>query len=282
MYYEHVDVFSKDPLKGNGLTVVFPEEMLSDDLLLSIAQELKQFETIFIFPQTEKGVFPCRIFTIEEELPFAGHPVIGAGAVIHHRFFKEQQKQEISFDLSGRRIHLVSSKEDGAYCVVMNQGTSQCIDTIEEKDYLEICEALCLNEEDLDPNYPLEVVSTGLPYLLIPVRRHIQDVQIKRHDFEDFIGKWQAKFAYIYETPTLECRSFDNQGAVEDIATGSAAGPLIASLVHNDKKAVNEKIQLYQGKFVGRPSVIEGWVTEENEVVIQGHVAFFASGRINI
>ena len=93
MHYEHVDVFSSKPLKGNGLTAVFPEQPLADELLLSIAQEFKQYETIYIFPQDEQGTFPCRVFTMEEELPFAGHPLLGAAAVIHKRFFKEEHRK---------------------------------------------------------------------------------------------------------------------------------------------------------------------------------------------
>lgn len=68
MKYFHVDVFAEQAMNGNGLTVVFPQRELPSETLLKIAQEFKQFETIFIYPPNEDGSFPVRIFTIEEGL----------------------------------------------------------------------------------------------------------------------------------------------------------------------------------------------------------------------
>ena len=74
MIYYHVDVFSEKPLFGNGLTVVLMEVEYEDDVLLKIAQELKQFETVFVYPK-KSDYYPIRVFTVQEELPFAGHPI---------------------------------------------------------------------------------------------------------------------------------------------------------------------------------------------------------------
>lgn len=149
----------------------------------------------------------------------------------------------------------------------------------------EIAAALNIREYDIDVNAPVEVISTGLPYLLVPVRDRLSDTKINDKNFENFLSNFGAKFVYVFNPDTLECRTWDNNGTTEDIATGSAAGPLCAYLVKNKFKKIDEIINIRQGKFVNRPSVIQGWVSQvlgKQEVFISGKVAFFASGNINI
>jgi predicted PhzF superfamily epimerase YddE/YHI9 len=88
------------------------------------------------------------------------------------------------------------------------------------------------------------------------------------------------KFVYLFHPETLECRTWDNRGKVEDAATGSAAGPLCAYLVKNGFRQAGEVIRLHQGRYVNRPSIIEGWVSPNGEVSIRGDVSFFAMGEI--
>ena len=285
MQYYHVNVFSSKVLNGNGLTVVFPQKLLPDKQLLEIARELKQFETIFIYPSNSKGYYPARIFTVDEELQFAGHPIIGAGAVIHKLFFSEKNSIEIIFELGKRQIQINSEKKYDYYQVTMNQGEAKFIKIIDETFYGQIAEALNLQEPDIDKNYSIEVVSTGLPYLLVPLRRNISNCKITRKDFEGFLSGFEAKFVYVFDTNTLDCRTWDNFGNTEDIATGSAAGTLCAYLVKNSIKKQGEVIEIHQGKFINRPSVIKGWMSKKenpNDVLITGAVSFFASGMINI
>ncbi|TCZ67749.1 PhzF family phenazine biosynthesis protein, partial [Paenibacillus albiflavus] len=82
MIYYHADVFSSKSLSGNGLTVIFHEEDMDTQYMQRIAEEFKQFETIFLRQIGEKH-FRARIFTVEEELDFAGHPILGAVSIIH-------------------------------------------------------------------------------------------------------------------------------------------------------------------------------------------------------
>ncbi len=281
MNFFHVDVFSSKPMSGNGLTVVFPEQPLSDKRLLEITQELRQFETIFIYKRNESGAFPVRIFTMEEELTFAGHPILGAGAVIHNLFFSSQNMVQILFDLSGRILNIESSFSDGLYDVTMNQGLPKFIKKIEKNYYKEIAEALSIRECDIEGDLPVEVVSTGLPYLLVPVKNNLLSTKISIKWFENFLTNFGAKFVYVFEPKTLDCRTWDNSGATEDVATGSAAGPLCAYLVKNGLKKNGEIININQGKFINRPSIIQGWILRQ-EVFIRGNVSFFASGNIDI
>lgn len=285
MRYFHVDVFSSEPLCGNGLTVVFPQESLSDRTLLDITREFRQFETIFIYPLNADGSYPIRIFTVDEELDFAGHPIIGAGAVAHRLFNPDESEANISFSAGERRIQ-VHSRITGTGCrVTMNQGEPRFVRQIDASRHGEIAEALNLSPDDLDADYPLEVVSTGLPYLLVPLRRNLAACRIVRADFEAFLSSFAAKFVYVFETPTLECRTWDNIAHTEDAATGSAAGPLCAYLVKHNWKKRHEAIALQQGRFVGRPSVITGWlerIGDRDAVFVAGDVAFFASGTISL
>ena len=120
--------------------------------------------------------------------------------------------------------------------------------------------------------------STGLPYLIVPVR-DIEHARISGKGFEAFLDSLGAKFVYVFDPQTLECRTWDNDGLAEDVATGSAAGPLCAYLVRHGIKKQGEVIRLKQGRHVGRPSEMEGWM-EDGNVFIRGGVSFFALGEL--
>jgi len=280
MKYFHVDVFSDKPLSGNGLTVVFVESGIEDSILLKIAQELKQFETIFIYPKKDE-LFPVRVFTVQEELPFAGHPLIGATSVIHKTFYPNQDEVEIKLGLGERSICLYSKIDNKVFSVSMNQGKAEFIKAINKREAINIAKFFNLKSDDLDEKYPVEVVSTGLPYVLLPLIKNISNAKIVKEGLEKYIEKHYAKFVYLFDTQTLECRTWDNTGLFEDVATGSAAGPLIAYFVQNRLKKINQEIKITQGTYLGRKSTITGWVTND-EVFIEGKVAFFGNGEISI
>ncbi len=284
MKYFHVDVFSDKPLSGNGLTVVFPNSPLGSGDLLKITRELRQFETIFIFDKAADGSYPVRIFTVDEELAFAGHPILGAGAVLHSLHLRAQNTVEILFDLSGRRVSVSSALSSGGCSVTMNQGTPSFIAQVDKSRHAQIATALGLRPADIHDTLPVEVVSTGLDYLLVPVRQNIASAKISIDGFEDLLGQFGAKFVYVFEAESLECRTWDNKGITEDVATGSAAGPLCAYLVHHGLACPGEVVSIHQGGFVHRPSVIKAWTSRssgETQVFIHGDVSFFAAGEID-
>jgi PhzF family phenazine biosynthesis protein len=248
--------------------------------MLKITQELKQFETIFIFDKDNQGTYSVRIFTAEEELKFAGHPILGAGAVLH-RLHYDSKEAQIKFELSGRQVFVSSEIKNNAYCVTMNQGAPKFIQEVDKYRYGEIANALGLLAEDIHTTLPIEVVSTGLHYLLVPLRHGIGRAKISISGFESFLERFDAKFVYVFEPDTLECRTWDNNGIMEDVATGSAAGPLCAYLVKHEMARPDEDISIRQGRFLHRPSVIKAWMTRASgEVFISGDVSFFAAGEI--
>jgi trans-2,3-dihydro-3-hydroxyanthranilate isomerase len=278
--YYHVDVFTDTPLYGNGLTVVFINKEIEDSLLLKIAQEFKQFETVFVYPII-KDYYPIRIFTVQEELSFAGHPIIGTAAILHKKYHNTNETIKINIGLNNRIVKLQSTQKDGWYSAIMNQGIPKFITTINDNNTYELVSYFSLSLNDVDRKYPIEVVSTGLEYILVPVKTNIEHAKIVKAGLEEYISKYFAKFVYLFNPETLECRCWDNTGMYEDVATGSAAGPLIAYLVKNKYFEKNEMVTLAQGKWLGRPSRITGWVTE-SEIFIEGKVAFFGEGEICI
>ena len=282
MEYYHVDVFSKKIFGGNGLTVVLAEKELVEDLMQEITKEFRQFETIFLV-RTDISDFKGRVFTMEEELPFAGHPIIGATAVIHSKYFKGSEEVKIRISLIHKIVEVTSIQNEWGYTVTMNQGSPEYVNKISKMEYRGILAALNLGIDNLSDNLPLEVVSTGLPYLLVPLKSGIENAEIVVINFEELLAGYGAKFVYVFDEEKLLCRTWDNLGITEDVATGSAAGPLAAYLVKYGRIQKNTKFEIHQGEFVGRPSIITAELREKNQtsnVYISGDVILFASGSL--
>lgn len=280
MEYFHVDVFSNEILSGNGLTVVFCNEELEDDLMLKLTQEFKQFETIFV-RRIVDCIFSARIYTVNEELDFAGHPILGAAATIHSHIFGNEEDIAITFQLNQKTIIVNSKKSAEYYEVQMNQGKAEFLCEVSKEKRNEYVHALNLSEENLSEEFPMEVVSTGLPYLLVPITSGIENTKILISNFEEMLREVGAKFAYIFDVNTIEGRTWDNQGNVEDVATGSAAGPLGAYLYKHNMFNVGHEIIINQGSFVGRPSKIRvSMSNSEKDILVSGAVAILAKGAI--
>jgi PhzF family phenazine biosynthesis protein len=281
--YYHVDVFSSRPAEGNGLAVVFPDSPRPSDELLKITREFNQFESIFLTPGEEQHL--ARIFTRQEELPFAGHPLLGAAAVIHRRQDPGKENLQVSLTLGHRAVELHSEciSPRRLYRVTLDQGPPLWGESFPPALRPALAQALGLEETDILTSLPLRTVSTGLPYLLIPVTpAGLEKMSIRPGKLEGLLHQAGAHFTYLFDPAARECRSWDNQGTEEDAATGSAAGPLIAYLNREGLIPAEEVATLHQGRFVHRPSTIEGWITRNGSVMIRGSVAFFAEGELTL
>jgi PhzF family phenazine biosynthesis protein len=128
------------------------------------------------------------------------------------------------------------------------------------------------------------MVSAGLPYLLVPMRRGLERTRIVHSAFEALLGRIGAKFVYVFDPQTREGRTWDNAGLVEDVATGSAAGPTAAYLVHYGLAQPETDIVLAQGRFVGRPSQIRARVAGTVEAItgvsVGGDACMVGGGKI--
>jgi trans-2,3-dihydro-3-hydroxyanthranilate isomerase len=280
--FRHVDVFTDVPFAGNGLIVLFGSPSgLRAESLISVTAEMRQFELILAEFQPEAGRVPARIFTAEEELPFAGHPVIGAAAALHERYAAGEPERSWVFVIAGREILVRSRPTAGYYEAEMNQGAPALAQPLGEQDAARFADALGLSGAELHP-LPPQVVSTGLPYLIVPVAGGLDRARIVVGDFEERLASVGAKFAYVFDPHAREGRSWDNAGAVEDVATGSAAGPAAAFLAAHGLAAPHATIVITQGRFLGRPSVIAVTPDGQGDLWVGGPVAPVARGVVDL
>jgi PhzF family phenazine biosynthesis protein len=282
--FRQVDVFASAPFTGNGLAVVITKDPLEAAFMQSLTRELRQFETIFLAPARDPGTYRARVFTMEEELPFAGHPSIGAAAVLPERNGGEQFECRLS--LASGFVRLTSARAGRGFRVTMDQGRpgfGHIVTADREAEWLAV---FGLAAGDRDHRMPLCVASTGLPYLVLPVTGSgLRKARIGVGDLAARLASIGAKFAYVLDVENREGRTWDNFGMVEDIATGSAAGPVAALLVRNGLAVIGERIVIQQGRFVGRPSEmlleVAGEAGENIDVSLTGSVAMVAKGQFD-
>lgn len=266
--YHHVDVFADRPYTGNSLAVFLDPPPLDARQMLAITQELRHFETVFVWDAQR-----VRVFDLFEELPFAGHPILGAAAVLHE-LREPHGEAEWTFELKVGNVRVTTSGNTA----VMDQGRARIVRDVVPAEG--IAHALNLSPGDLDATLPPQVLSTGLPYLIVPVAGGaLARARISRPDFDVFLQDRGAQFAYLLDVDHLEGRHWNNDGVLEDVATASAAGCVGAYLLRNGRVAAGRQISLAQGRFVGRPSRI--LVTpHQDHVTVGGTVAMVGSGTL--
>ncbi|MFD1161828.1 PhzF family phenazine biosynthesis protein [Hwangdonia seohaensis] len=282
--YFLVDVFTKQPFSGNGLTIFPNAELLDKKLMQVLTQEMRQFESIF-YQKIGLNTYRAYIFTMEEELDFAGHPILGLASQIHKTHSSEKLTNEISITLNEKTVEVTTHKKNGFYSASMNQGKPEFIGALESIRESEFLSALNLADEDKYKGLKLEIVSTGLPYLIIPVKSNsLSKVKVTVSDLEKKLSKIGAKFFYVLDIEKRRGRTWDNAGLVEDIATGSSAGPVGAYLVKNKLAEFNEEIRIWQGEFLNRKSELRIIVKGNNDtfekVFVEGDVVEIANGKI--
>lgn len=297
-----VDVFTDRPFGGNPLAV-FPEaEGLSSGEMQALAQEMNLSETTFVLPPEAPGAdFKVRIFTPASELPFAGHPVVGTHWALAHlgRVDLQEPLTQVSFELgvgvlpadlhiSGGRVERVMMTQD--------RPTFHA----ELADVSDLATGLGLAPEAItEAGLPAQVVSTGLPQMMVPIRSlaEIQSLSGGRLDLTAFNRACRAVdtdcvmvFTFETERPesTVHVRLFAPAlGIPEDPATGSANGALGAYLVHHRAVDVTEpttSIVSEQGLEINRPSTINVEVDSAGEEItaarVGGQVVLVAEGAV--
>jgi trans-2,3-dihydro-3-hydroxyanthranilate isomerase len=251
--YAHVDVFASHAYAGNSLAVFRDSRGLNSGQMLSITQELRHFEAIFLEAAPQPNRYRARIFDLFEELPFAGHPVIGAAAALHHTC-GDSQDQLWTFDLAEKSVTVTTRRSGSGYFGLLDQGPAEFLGQCDDRH--DVAAAFDLALDDLDDALPLAVVSTGLRYLIIPVRSAALARANIRADITALVQATGAQFAVLFAEATLEMRHWNNDGIMEDVATGSAAGTIGAYRMRHCGAQSGMAFVIRQGRFVGRPSEI--------------------------
>ena len=292
--YAVVDVFAEHALEGNALAILTDATDLSTDDMQRIARETNLSETTFILPRSpeierERGV-QVRIFTTEEEFPFAGHPTLGTASWLHANHPHLRGADTITLDLKAGLIpvtfHSANSAKPGIF------GTMRQNDPVfgATHDPAAIAAALNLAPEDLDLSAPIQTVSTGIPFCIVPLRSLAvaARLQIPQHTARAYLARSDAKFFFCI-TPAAPGSAADWHARMqfyngEDPATGSAAGCAIAWLVRHGLVPSEHPVVLEQGIEMLRPSRIHLQASligdRVSDVFVGGRTIPVASGHL--
>jgi trans-2,3-dihydro-3-hydroxyanthranilate isomerase len=285
-----VDVFAEEKYAGNQLAVVRGVKELSDTEMQRIAKEMNYSETTFILSdEKQDGGYDVRIFTPEREVPFAGHPALGTAYVIQHEIVKKAINT-IVLNLKVGQIPVTLSYSEGHVNILwMKQLQPTFRQTFDARS---ISQVLNLNAREIDSRFPVQEVSTGIPFIIVPLKTlgALKRARISRDKYYDLIKNTHAKAILIFCPETynnendLNVRVFaDYYGIPEDPATGSANGCLAGYLVKHryfGKDRINIRVE--QGYEIGRPSLLLLKAEDRErkiDVYVGGKVVTIAKGE---
>jgi trans-2,3-dihydro-3-hydroxyanthranilate isomerase len=297
--YYLVDVFTDKRFGGNQLAVFIDlDDVLDHDEMLRIAKELNLAEITFVKSNSDNYRFHIRIFTTEYEVPFAGHPSLGTAYIIA-KHMVEKPVSEIILEVAEGDIRIAISNPS-------DLGQSQfTMEQVQPQFYNEyhahaIFQALNIPKEYLNPKLPIQRISTGLEYIIIPMISidAIQNIQLddinairwlkeqKLHRTNSHSGRTTSFFFLTSETidPTNDyyVRMFciESERLVEDAATGSANGCLLAYLLRHTQSSIKATVE--QGYSMNRPSTLHlsGVINDGTYTIkVGGQVVPMAEGR---
>lgn len=276
-----LDVFTSKPLTGNALCVLHDADEVSDSTMLAFARETRLSETTFIQRPTVNGAdYRNRIFSPPGELPFAGHPSLGT-AVAYARRRGERSARYVQQTRAGLQPIEVEVAGITARASMIQRPAEYGVTPDPER----VASALGLRAADLVAEMPPQVVSTGVPHLLAPLRDSalLPRLAIRAGELGallDELGAIVVYLAAIRDDGRVRARSFylDRGLVVEDPATGSAVGPLVALL---DRAGVASKIEVDQGIEMARPSQLLAEVAPDG-VRVGGDAVIIADATLLI
>jgi trans-2,3-dihydro-3-hydroxyanthranilate isomerase len=278
-----VDVFSSIRLEGNALAVITESRGLHVDEMRALARETNLSETAFIIRSdvaTERRAgFRVRIFTTQEELPFAGHPTLGAAWVLREEVAAAgaPRPAEIRLSLNVGPI-IVRFEDEGPDGGTFGEMTQVDPTFGQTHDHAELARALGLPADALDPALPVQTVSTGLPFTIVPLRSLAvaQALAFDPMAAAAYLASHDAKFFYFVTRETvdpaarLHARMMFYGG--EDPATGSAAGCAAAWAVAHGLAEPDERFLIEQGIEMKRPSRLHVRAGKEGDAIVNVRV----------
>jgi trans-2,3-dihydro-3-hydroxyanthranilate isomerase len=281
-----LDVFTKTPLTGNPLAIFTDARGLTDQQMQALAREMNLSETTFVLPrepqvEAEEGK-RVRIFTVEEELPFAGHPTLGTALYLHS--IAASGADEIVLDLNVGKIGVRFSADSnhrsnrvaGDVFGEMRQRDPEFGPTLPPDKVASV-----LGSEEIAAEWPSQIVSTGLPFAIVPIRdsktlANLKPDLVKAGALLEGTG---ARFCYFVSPERqgrLEVHARMLFYGGEDPATGSAAGCAVSWMVRHGVAKSDEQIVIYQGVEARRPSEIFVRATRDGEKVTNVRVGGYA------
>jgi trans-2,3-dihydro-3-hydroxyanthranilate isomerase len=257
--YVTVDVFTSRALEGNQLAVYTDGSALTTEQMQTVAREMNLSETTFVIPRSfeeekEKG-HRVRIFTVNEELPFAGHPTLGTAWVLRGIGGAD----EIVLDLNVGKVPVRFSTENGQPFGEMRQRDPEFGQTHSREV---VARAVGLKIDDLASDVPIQTVSTGMPFVVIPVQKlsTLQKLSFNYGNVVEYLAKTDGKFLYFVSRETVDPKARLHARMIfyngEDPATGSAAGCTSAWMAMHGVAKTDERVLIEQGIEASRPSRI--------------------------
>jgi trans-2,3-dihydro-3-hydroxyanthranilate isomerase len=286
-----LDVFAEEKYAGNQLAVVREAAALSDGMMQKITKEMNYSETTFILSDDHRnGGYDVRIFTPEQEVPFAGHPTLGTAYVIQNEIIKEPAETVILNLKIGQIPVTFNYKGKDKDILWMKQKEPTFAQIIEPES---VSEVLGIDKNDIDERFPVQEVSTGIFFMIVPLKTldAAKRAKVAKEKYFKLIKDRQAKAILVFCPETyfqendLNVRVFvDYFGVPEDPATGSGNGCLAGYLVKNRYFGKDQvDIRVEQGYEIGRPSLLF-LKAEQNQAQIDisvgGKVIMVAKGEL--
>ena len=292
MNFYIVDVFAESKYAGNQLAVFCGAGVaeLSDAEMLMIAREINYSETTFVrSTDRQNGGYDVRIFTPKKELPFAGHPTLGTAFVLQQEIINQPVEQVI-LNLAVGQIPVTFKYRDRAADVLWMRQNSPTFGKVISAETL--ASVLNLEVNAIDERFPIQEVSTGIPFIIVPLKTlaSLKKAKVNLDKYFELIETTEAKEILIFCPETysdvndLSVRVFAHSlGIPEDPATGSANGCLAGYLVNYAYFGKNSvDIRVEQGYEIDRPSLLllqSQRKDSEIEVLVGGRVVMIAKGE---
>ena len=290
MKYYIVDVFAQEKYNGNQLAVFVDAGTLTSHQMQRIAKEINYSETTFITNnQSREGGYDVRIFTPAQELPFAGHPTLGTAYIIQQEIIK-QPVEKVTLNLKVGQIPVTLHYADNSVNLLWMQQLPPIFGQKFATDA--IAPLLNLSVDDINTNFPMQEVSTGVPFIIVPVKTlaAVKKAKVNLEKYFELINNTEAKSILIFCPETyhqennLNVRVFcDYLGVPEDPATGSANGCLAGYLANYAYFGADSiDIRVEQGYEIGRDSLLllKAQKTDADiNVFVGGKVIMVAKGE---
>lgn len=286
-----LDVFAEEKYAGNQLAVVRDAGGLSGGEMQKIAKEINYSESTFILSEQEKDDgYDVRIFTPEEEVPFAGHPTLGTAFVIQQEIIG-REVETINLNLKVGQIPVRFNYDGSEVGVLWMKQIEPIFGEIIEAEA--ISEVIGVNAGDIDEKFPIQEISTGIPFIVVPLKSldAVKQARVNKEEYCRLIEGRVAKAIAVFCPETynrdndLNVRMFaDYYGVPEDPATGSANGCLAGYLVKYRYFGGSKiDIRSEQGYEMGRPSLL--YLRAEDhcgkiDVSVGGKVLMVAKGDL--